>query len=293
MKIRIFAFIAFCLFTVAANASLRGALWDPTQGGEGWTFESQNDVVAGTWYMYEADGSPSFRTFVAQSTTNSQGQFVLNGDLYRIVTRGTSVREGAFTGTFSFQRGAFRGTVNAAGNIRNLESFNYAFAEPLDRLHGIWSFSLLGAGVSESIAVQFSRNVLVVNGLRTKQFVTSLGQPGAVLFDGPTSTYVGIASVGNGQYYCFEGDATDDATVGIGYYGNANCARSSATFYNVGKSFVNTEGEYAASGQQLRAILGFQSFPPQSTSKHAEDLESMVRALSNGNIQRESAAAKR
>ncbi len=267
--LRVVLLVIAALIPGFASASLEGAYWDPSQNGEGWTFESQKDIIAGTWYMYEPDGRSSFRVFSGSIVASPQGVFTINATMYQAVSRGNNQLVGNLSGTFSVINGQIRGTVNAAGVVRHLEQFTYAFAEPLDFFHGIWAISLLGINVGDAIAIQFSPNVVPVNGIRTKQFVTAQGAPGAIGFDASTGGYYGLVNLGGGQYYCFSGTSSDDATIGSGYYGTSTCAPTSAAFFNVGKSILNTEGELAAQGQQVRTILGFQ-FTPPTAAKRAE-----------------------
>ena len=237
------------VWPLTTYATIEGTLWDPTIPGEGWTVESQNDLAFITYYMYE-DGRPAFRTALANVTYVS-GASRYSGTLYRTENRTNSTAVGSFTGELRvLPDGRVRGTFNAAGVIRNVENFDYNFSETLDRFHGTWliaQFDSTPIGDGLATMARFASTISQDQFGRFRAFQTSQGFTGYIEIIAADGRVRSFTDFQNGTGALFEGTASDDSAVGIGYLVNsASFARLGPDQFGLAKSVTNTEGEAAS-----------------------------------------------
>lgn len=243
-----------CTFVLAlgaapAVASIEGLWWDPSVNGEGWTFESQNDLAAITWYRYE-DGQPAFRTILANVTygTAMDGgqqtlQFQMAGRVYRTTNNTENVD------------GFMRGVVSAEGQTRVVVPFIYNYANQLEFYRGIWNVSNLAIpGVTSGAALVFfnPQTQLLSDGTPAREFVTSDGSEGFVIYDEELRTSIFIAYDGNGGFMGGYLGANNKVGVGEGAFFDSAGNQVTDFFPMVATAIANSDGEMDA----LLPILG-------------------------------------
>lgn len=222
MKTRILAvcFAAASLLSVSPeSAAIEGTFHDPAVGGEGWTFEDQNDKVFVTWFSYTGSAQSTFSTAVMDASyrVDATGNLsvALAGTLYHTQSRTSTVAVGPLSMRFDIVDGRPVGTVSGAGVSRRLVPFDYAFANELDRLHGTWVFAELAGDDSYAETFRLSATTTVVNGVTARAFTTWGGRPGLVAYNPETFLFEAILDNLDGSCYQAFFAASDGGAVGF------------------------------------------------------------------------------
>ncbi|MEM9531457.1 MAG: hypothetical protein AAGA23_11095 [Pseudomonadota bacterium] len=253
----------------AASATIEGTFWDRSFDGEGWAIESQNDIAFFTWYTYESDGSPTFRTATCELTysavsldsvvTSCSGTLSLTRD------RTNTTALGPFSAEFRWVEGRLRGIVDANGDTRNLEPFNFNFADDADFLHGIWSVAEIGTEETDADTVIFDEAPSVLEDgttpARTFTTLDSDGAPGFAYFDSDENAFVGVQELPDGTRGVVRFQPTDDKALGVVFDTDAAGNMLSDPDVVLLASVLNTEGERASQAALLGLISGKRSRP--------------------------------
>lgn len=265
----------------SAYASVDGVFFDPAFAGEGWTFESQNDRVGATWYTYESNGQPTFRTLVGTVTAaaDSSGRdltYQMSGQVFRTESRTNTTQVGTFVANFRTVGTEQIGTITAAGATRSLRRFDFAFGSPLDKIRGIWAISTLAADRSSSaVAITFksSLDAITVGGTPTqgRRFVTYDGFPG-IVFVSSTGYFQVQAAIAQGTLVA-EFAGGDEGGLGIvALFSGGNRISDFEGF--IASDLANTEGEVGPLRQLLQAAgLAPPAPPPAESPKYGDQVE--------------------
>lgn len=173
------------LLSSNAQASLTGIWWQPSTPGTGWNCSSQADQMFCLVYSYETDGSPTFRSIIAQLSYARGDDFdtviIATGDVYKTVNFTQTEREGAFEG--HYRLGKFY--VDAAGFTQTLEPFNFAYPQDLDSITGVYVASSLdyfgNDGFSQIYVID--DEVKIVDGVTYKDMIGPGVPDGRLIID--------------------------------------------------------------------------------------------------------------
>ncbi|MDJ0657202.1 MAG: hypothetical protein QNJ40_23785 [Xanthomonadales bacterium] len=256
-------------FVSLAGATIEGTFWDPRFNGEGWTIESQNDLAFLTWYTYEADGSPTFRTAVCTVTYEAvsldEVVVTLTGTLSITRNRTETTELGPFTAEFRPQQGRLVGTVSANGEERVLEPFNFNFVNDADFLHGIWSVAEVSTTETDSDTIIFNvAQAILEDGLTpAKEFTTldSGGTPGFAYFDEDEEAFVAVQEIEDNNIAVAKFFSTDDKALGFVFETDPNGNVISDPSVILAASSLNTEGERSSQAGLLGVIANRKSKP--------------------------------
>lgn len=258
--------LALLVCAFPASASIEGLWWDPSVSGEGWTFVSQNDLAAITWYRYE-NGAPAFRTVLANTAyavVVSGGdqvlQFQLTGKVYRTTNFTNTVEVGDFLAVFQPVGGVMTGTVTAEGVTRTLVPFIYNYSSPVEFYRGLWNVSNLANAQLDAgamLAVFATQTGTLDDGTPARLFETSDGRFGGVYYDLQARRFVAVVLNDDGSFVLAFLGANNKASLGEAALFSPLGVQISDPTLVVAAAIANSDGELAA----LRAILGL---PPGS-----------------------------
>lgn len=254
MRTVLFSFVL--LSATAAHATFEGTFWDPSFAGEGWAIESQNDLAFWTWYTYDANGNPVFRTALCDLSYNysqiDSSRTTCTGDLYSTRNRTQTSRLGSFFAEFVISSGVLSITVNAAGNQRSLRPFDFNYSSPLDRIHGVWSYAELDTFGSSTLVVFESGTDALDDGTPIRYFETAQGDLGLIFWDDGLASYIALVATGTNRFDLITFAASDDKALGVTAVVDSNLNQLTQPSLVLATSITNTEGETNA----LRTLLG-------------------------------------
>lgn len=213
--IRIMLWIALLAPALALGQSYKkppsdGYWWNPSEGGRGWSFETNNEITAITHYTYDAQGSSIFLQSVGIHNPGtgvlssnvlgfSGGQCV--GCTYR---NPTTTNQGAIEFSFSSRS---RGQVRYPnGTLIPIERFEFGFPARNSKTQGAWAttwFSALGSDFTHYIYI--SGKCSICTTADTYQGTTELIRPGRnALVSNVGDTLLAIVDAGTFyDYYYF------------------------------------------------------------------------------------------
>ncbi|MEM6574617.1 MAG: hypothetical protein AAF736_10125 [Pseudomonadota bacterium] len=252
-----------------AGATIEGTFWDPRFDGEGWTIESQNDLAFLTWYTYEDDGAPTFRTALCtvtyQAISLEEVVVTLTGALLVTRNRNETTELGPFTAEFRPQQGRLVGAVNANGVERTLEPFNFNFINDADFLHGVWSVAEVSTTETDSDTIVFAvAQALLEDGVTpAKEFTTldSGGTPGFAYFDEDEEAFVAVQEIEDGDIAVAKFFTTDDKALGFVFETDAAGNVISEPSVILAASSLNTPGERDSQASLLGVLAAQKSRP--------------------------------
>lgn len=271
-----FVLAALVLCTSTASASIDGVFFDPAFSGEGWTFESQNDRVGATWYTYEGNGQPTFRTLlgnITYSTNTSTGvlTMTMTGQVFRTESRTNTTQVGTFTATFRSDSPI--ASITAAGQTRSLRRFDFAFPAPIDQIKGIWLVNQVGPSSFLGAILSFKSTTTTVTigggvgAVAVREFRTSEGFPGFVFLDPRSNAFRAVVDFGANGYYLADLIGNDEKAIGPGAPFSTSNVQLRPQEIVLASSIANTDGEVPG----VRAGFAFFGItlpapPPASTA---------------------------
>ncbi len=246
-------------YSLSASATVEGVFWDPAFNGEGWTIEGQNDLAFFTWYTYEDNGDPTFRTALCPLTYEALSltdlEISCTGTLTVTRDRNDSTGLGPFSAVFRLVAGRWVGDINANGTLRTLEPFNYNFRNSIDFLRGVWIVAELTTEDTDSDTVIFSSEETTLDdGVTPARMFTTVDSgsaPGFVYFDEAEESFIAVQEF-EGERGVARFPSTDDKTLGVVFETDAAGNIISELTPVVIASALNTEGETAALGSFLQ-----------------------------------------
>ncbi len=238
------------LFTCTASATIEGTFWDPNFAGEGWTIESQNDLAFFTWYTYNDDGTPTFRTVVCEveyALQNDALTQTCEGTLFVTRNRTDSEEAGDFSVIFTIDPddGRPRGQLSANGEDRIIEPFDFNFVNRVDYLHGVWLATEVTQDlITTSVGIVFNDQAgQLQDGRPAREFQTFDGRFGYAYFEETEGRYVVVIENGDGTLVVMRMTGNDDGGPGIGQLLDANFNPLTPINYYQFSTIANTEGE--------------------------------------------------
>lgn len=251
----VFAFVAMILvFSPVTQAEVRGVYWDPTVDGEGWTFDSQQDISIATWYRYD-NGNPSFRTVIAEtdySVVQEQGGDgilqVIQGRVFR-TANGQTVDEGPFTAVFTTVAGITIGQVNAAGTVRNLIPFVYGYENIVDLYRGLWTLSSFPSESTPSGATLLLFDPITYrfdDGVAYREFLTFDQREGFLYLDAERRSVIGAIFNSDGSYVAFAIEASNVSVIGSGQRFSPSNSALSPVFLITASAMTTSDKEVVA-----------------------------------------------
>lgn len=168
-----------------------GYWWNPNEPGRGWTFETQNDLVAITHYGYNTDGTSTFFQSVARwnplaATVTAELSDFRGGACFGCpISTPSSTNLGTVRFTFTDE---FNGTVTYPnGTTVAIERFDYGYASPVEFQLGAWSTIWFGGTSSFDNFFTLSQACSTTTPPNCVQGSLKLNRAGRIVVSAPVS----------------------------------------------------------------------------------------------------------
>jgi len=185
----------------AAAANYQDWWWNPSIVGAGINIGQQGNTIAAAWYLFDADGHPTFLTFAGQLVGNQ-----VSGNLYRTEVSGGVATNSVGSATFTFtDDNTATLSYTLFGQPGSIVLNRFTYASPA--ISGIWEYSikstLTGCTIPSNNGTYLDSARATINQDNNNNLsMTAYYASGAICVYNMTFNQTGSIANGQGSFSC-------------------------------------------------------------------------------------------
>lgn len=184
----------------AAAANYQDWWWNPSIVGAGINIGQQGNTIAAAWYLFDADGHPTFLTFAGQLVGNQ-----VSGNLFRTEVSGGVATNSVGSATFTFtDDNTATLSYTLFGQPGSIALNRFTYASPA--IGGIWDYSfkstVTGCTIPSNNGTYVDGAYASINLDNNHLSMTTYDESGGICVYNITINQTGSIANGQGSFSC-------------------------------------------------------------------------------------------